>query len=341
MVTTAFQSGAPRLTRRDVLRGSATALAALSAPRISRSAPIARLLKLGYTLPHDSHYGAAGDEFSRQVTALTDGGWQIEQHPNGFLGGELEMIENLRKGQLDLVIVYTGGLSTAVPELGIFDLPFMFRDATHACTVLDGPVGDAYLASMRRHDMIGLAWGENGMRHMTNSRQPIHVPEDLRGLKFRVPQTEVLLRCFRQLGADAAPLSFTALYGALESGRFQGQENPIPTIRAARLDRVQRYLTLSAHTYAATLFVMSRDCWDDLGDEERRVFTKAARDGGQASRDAVRRTEKIALNGMLAQGNEIVESIDQEEFRAALGPLWAEIAEHFGRQTVDRIRSTS
>ena len=299
-----------------------------------------RVLKLGYALPHDSHYGAGADAFCNHLSVLTNGTWQIEQHPNGFLGGEREMIENLRKGQLDLAIVYTGVLSSVVPSLGLLDLPFLFRNMSQVYAVLDGPIGDAYLAQMRPRDMVGLAWGENGLRHITNSKRPIRTPDDLRGLRVRVPQSDVMVRCFRQLGADTAPLSFTALRGALESGAYDGQENSISTIRVARLDEVQHYLTLSGHTYGSTIFAMSRDCWEELGHDEQQIFVQAARAGGEASRRSAQALEKTGLEAIIARGNDVVLEIDRAAFRAALEPTWSQIAGQFGEPLVDRIRAT-
>lgn len=326
--------------RRDLLRGvaSAGALTCVGIPQEAHSAT-ARVLKMGYIYVRESQLGAGADAFSTCLEAATGGDWRIEHYPGGILGGELELLDGLRKGAIDLAIVTAVVFSSAVPEFGIFDLPFLFRDTIHARTVLDSPIGREYLDKFRAHDLIALAWGETGMRHITNSLRPVRSTEDLRGLRMRVPQSDVMLRCFRQLGVDAAPLGFPALYGALESGRFDGQENPIATIRAAQFDRVQRYLTMSGHVYCSAIIFLSRDVWDGLTPAEKHAFVDAARVGGLASRQAASQAERDGVDALRAGGMEIVPSVDVASFLAALEPTWSQFAHRFGEDKIDSIRA--
>ncbi|MGH1570500.1 TRAP transporter substrate-binding protein [Methylobacterium sp. P31] len=237
------------------------ALTALGTPRPARSAT--HVLKMGYVFVRASQLGAGAAEFARRIETGTKGAWRVEEYPNGAFGGEVEMLDGLRKGELDLAFLTAAPFSSLVPDFGIFDLPFLFRDAAHARALLDGPFGQEYLTKFQEHGLVALAWGENGMRHITNSRRPIREPADLQGLRLRVPQSEITLRCFGQLGVQAAPLGFPSLYGALESGRFDGQENPIATIRAAKFDRIQKHLTLTAHMYSGAVIFASGDLWDE------------------------------------------------------------------------------
>ncbi len=257
--------GSSALSRRGLIRWGVSAIAALGAAPIVHATGTGRALKMSYLFDHDSQLGAGADEFARRIRSATDGAWRIDQYPGGAFGGELEMIEALRKGELDLAFITGAVFANIAPAFGVLDLPFLFHNASHAHAVLDGPIGRNMLDRFRQHDLVALAWGENGMRHITNSLRPIHTPEDLRGLKMRVPQSEVMLRCFRQLGVDTAPMAFPALYGALESGRFDGQENPIAVIRAAEFDRVQQHLTLTGHIYSNAVIFMSKDAWSGLG----------------------------------------------------------------------------
>jgi len=328
-------------SRRDVLRAGATlsAAAGLDMSRAARGAGAARVLKMGYVYVRDSQLGAGADEFTRQVEAATGGAYRIEHYPGGVLGGEVETLNGLRKGEVDLAFISANVSSNVVPEFGVLDLPFLFRDAAHAHAVLDGPIGREYLDKSRERDLMALAWGEIGMRHITNAKRPIRTPEDLRGLRLRVPQSDVMLRCFRQLGADAASLGFPAVYGALEAGRFDGPENPIATIRAAHFERVQRYLTLSGHIYTCAIFFVSTDLWDDLNASERDTFVAAARAGGLVSRQWAARAEREGIEALHAAGMEIVPHIDSAAFLAALEPTWSEIARQFGEARIARMRA--
>lgn len=327
------------LSRRDLLRCGAGALATVGAPRIVRAAGTGRALKMSYLFLQDSQLGAGADEFARKAESATNGAWRIDQYPGGAFGGELEMIDALRKGELDLAFVTGAVFANVAPDFGVLDLPFLFRNAAHAHAVLDGPIGRTMLDKFRQHDLMALAWGENGMRHITNSLRPIHAPEDLRGLKMRVPQSDVMLRCFRQLGVDTAPMAFPALYGALESGRFDGQENPIAVIRAAELDRVQQYLTLTGHIYSNAVIFISKDAWNGLSARERGIFLEAAHAGGMASRQRAGRDDREGVDVLRKTGMNVVSLVDRMAFRAALEPTWSKFATEFGPKLVSRIEA--
>src|SRR5215471_12550343 len=202
-----------------------------------------RTLKLGYILAQESQLGAGATAFATELSNATQGRLKVEQFPNSALGGEVEMLKGVQLGTVDLAFITGAPLPNIIPEVGVFNIPFLFRDAAHAHAVLDSPLGREYLEKFRAKDLVALAWGENGMRHITNSKHEIRKPEDLKGLKLRLPQSQVMLAGFKALGADGAPLAFPGLYGALQSGQFDGQENPIATIVASKFSQVQKYLT--------------------------------------------------------------------------------------------------
>lgn len=325
--------------RRDLLKGIAALGACAGTPSSALSAT--RVLRMGYVYVRDSQLGAGAAEFVRTVDAATHGTWRIEEYSNGAFGGEIEMLDGLLKGELDFAILTSAPFSGLVKDFGIFDLPFLFHDAAHARTLLDGSFGQEYLAKFREHNLVALAWGETGMRHLTNSRRPVRTPKDLQGLRLRVPQSDVTLRCFQQLGVEAAVLGFPALYGALESGRFDGQENPIATIRASQFERVQHHLTLTGHVYSGAVIFASGDVWEDLSLPEKDVFTEAARAAGRASRQVADQSERGGLAALRAAGMEIVQDVDKAAFLAALEPTWSELAGQFGQATIERIRAQS
>ena len=165
------------------------------------------------------------------------------------------MLKAVRLGTVNLAFITGAPLPNFVPDIGVFNIPFLFRNLAHAHAVLDGPIGQSYLEKFREKGLVALAWGENGMRHITNSKHEIRSPEDLKGLKLRLPQSEVMLIGFKALGADVKPLAFPQLYGALQSGQFDGQENPIATIQSSKFNQVQKYLTLTGHVYDPAILV--------------------------------------------------------------------------------------
>jgi len=274
-----------------------------------------------------------------EIAKQTGGRYRIESYPNASAGGEVEMIRDIQLGHLDIGFITNAPFSGIIPEMGIFDVAFLFRDADHAHHTLDGPIGDEYLAKFKGNHMVALAWGENGMRHITNSKRPITRPEDLAGLKMRVPQSPVMIAAFKALGADAQPLGFPALFGALQSHQFDGEENPLAVIIATHFERVQKYLTLSGHVYSWAVIIMSPQVWDALSEDDRRIFVAAAKAGGIASRVAAAKAEADGVDMLKKAGMEVVASVDRTAFEKAAQPASAEAAKQFGEKNIERIRA--
>jgi TRAP-type transport system periplasmic protein len=295
-------------------------------------------LKLGYILSRNSQLGAGADVFAAEVAKRTNGRYRIDQYPDSALGGEVEMLKAVQLGTVDLAFITGAPLPNFLADIGVFNIPFLFRDLRHAHAVLDGPIGQSYLAKFRSKDLVALAWGENGMRHLTNSRREIRTPEDLRGLKLRVPQSDVMLAGFKALGADVKPLAFPQLYGALQSGEFDGQENPIATIQSSKFYQVQKYLTLSGHVYDPAILFMSVDGFDDLSAEDKKSFIEAAKLAGQASREFAAAAEKNGVAELAKSGMKVVTDVDRTKFAAAMASANEIFAQKFGGDLIKQIR---
>ncbi|KQP92646.1 TRAP dicarboxylate transporter subunit DctP [Methylobacterium sp. Leaf113] len=321
------------------LRVAATIVGLCSILTITRAQAEERVLRLGFLFAQTSQLGAGAERFAKDVAQRTGGTTRVELYPNGTIGGEVEMAEELRLGHLDIAFITSAPFSSIIPEFGIFDIPFLFRDASHAHAVFDGPVGQDYLKKFQQKGMVALAWGENGMRHITNSKHPVMNPEDLKGLSMRVPQSDIMLTGFRSLGVKAEPLAFPALYGALQSGQFDGQENPIAVISASRFEKVQKHLTLSGHVYSWAVIVMSKTAWDALGPAEQKAFTEAARAAGQVSREAAGRAEREGVDELRKAGMNVVASVDRAAFEQSLQSATAGFSARFGAETIRQIKS--
>ena len=176
------------LARRQLLAGGPLLAAGLAAPSIRRaSAASGHALRIGYILPVQSQLGAGATVFADEVAKRTGGRVTIQQFPDSTLGGDVELLKGVQLGSIDLAFVTGMGLSTVLPEAGVLNIPFLFRDAAQAHAVMDGPVGESFRKLFAGKDMVMLAWGDNGIRHMTNSKHTIATPDDLKGLKIRVP----------------------------------------------------------------------------------------------------------------------------------------------------------
>ena len=298
----------------------------------------ATIVKLGYILAPESQLGAGAKVFADEVAKRTQERYRVEQYPNAQLGGEVEMMKGVQLGTIDAAFVTGAPVPNFVPAVGVFNIPFLVPDAAHAHALLDGAYGQDLLKKFDAQDMVALAWGENGMRHLTNSKRPIVAPSDLDGLKLRVPQSDIMVAGFRALGADVHQLSFPELYGALEVGEFDGQENPIATIVASKFYQVQRFLTLSGHIYDPAVLVISKDLFSDMSAADRAAFVEAARLGGAASREYAAQAERNGVALLERNGMRVTTSVDNAAFVRAMAPVMPVFESKFGAATITMLR---
>jgi TRAP-type transport system periplasmic protein len=305
---------------------------------VAAPAQTPKTLKLGYILSTNSQLGAGATVFANEIAKRTEGRYQVEQYPNSALGGEVEMLKAVQLGTINLAFITGAPLPNFVPDVGVFNIPFLFRDLNHAHATLDGPIGQSYLAKFREKNLVALAWGENGMRQLTNSKREIRSPDDLKGLKLRVPQSDVMLTGFKALGADVRSLPFPLLYGALQSGEFDGQENPIATIQSSKFNQVQKYLTLTSHVYDPAILFMSVDDFDDLSTADKESFIESAKLAGEASREFAAAAEKDGVAELAQSGMKVVATVDREKFAAAMASANPTYAQQFGGDLIQQIR---
>jgi tripartite ATP-independent transporter DctP family solute receptor len=296
-------------------------------------------MKMNIALAQNSHYGVAIDAFAREVEKRTNGRYKVQTFYSAALGAERESVEGVQLGTLDLTLTSTGPLPNFVPEIAILDIPFLFRDYAHARAVLDGPIGQELLAKFPPKGMVGLAWGENGFRHMTNSKRPVNLPDDLKGLKMRTMENPIHIEAYRQFGILPTPMAFTEVFTALQQGTVDGQENPLSVITAAKLDQVQKYLSLTGHVYSPAVFLINKAQWDKLSDADKQAFLDAAREGVKANRARVDEDERRAVADLRAKGMLVVEHLDKERFQLVLAPVYADFGKRFGQDNIDRIKN--
>ncbi|ARU06833.1 C4-dicarboxylate ABC transporter substrate-binding protein [Comamonas serinivorans] len=300
----------------------------------------AKEAKIGYALAVNSHYGAAAQAWADSVEKATGGSVKFKQFASSALGGERELVEGLQLGTVEIAIVSTGALSNFVPDVGVVDIPFLFRDTQHARHVLDGAFGQELLAKFQKRGLVALAWGEQGFRHLTNNKHAVKGVADLKGLKIRVTENPVHITAFRTLGAAPTPMSWPEVIGALQQGTIDGQENPVSVLASAKLWQVQKHLTLTSHVYAPVALLVSPAFWGKLSEGEKAALTEGAKKGALASRAFVDAVEKKGVEEARANGMQVVDKVDQAAFRAALEPAYKEYAKKFGQKTLDAITAT-
>ena len=296
-------------------------------------------LRMNIAIAQNSHYGVAVDAFAHEVETRTGGRYKIQTFYSGALGAERESVEGVQLGTLDLTLTSTGPLPNFVPEVAILDIPFLFRDYTHARAVLDGPIGQEMLQKFPPKGMVGLVWAENGFRQMTNNKRPINTPEDLKGLKMRTMENPIHIEAYRQFGIQPTPMAFTEVYTALQQGTVDGQENPLSVITSAKLDQVQKNLSMTGHVYSPAIILMNKAQWDKLAPADREVFLAAAREAVKVNRARVDADERKAIAELRAKGMVVIEYVDKSKFQAALAPVYADFGKRFGQDNIDRIKN--
>ena len=318
---------------RYILTGIAATAAMATAAQAQQEITIA------HTVAEDSHYGIGAEVFIETLEELSDGAFTGSHSPAGALGGERDLIEGLQIGSVDVVITSTGPLGNFVPETYALDLPFLFRDYDHARGVLDGEIGQELLDKMEEYDLVGLAWSENGFRHVTNSQAPIETPADLEGLSLRTMENEMHMEAFNQFGANPTPMAFPEVFSALQQGVIDGQENPITVITASNFSEVQGYLTLTGHVYSPAVILASPFLMDGLSDEERGWFHEAAAASAEATRNEVTRLEEEGIAQLEGEGMEVITEIDIDAFAEIAQGAYDVYADEHGSEMIERIQN--
>lgn len=303
------------------------------------SAAAQTTMRISISIAQNSHQGVAIDTFAKEVEKRTAGRYKVQPFYSGSLGGERESIEAVQLGTQELTFTSTGPVPNFVPEARILDIPFLFRDKAHARAVLDGPIGQEMLTKFDAKGFKALAWGENGIRHMTNSKRDVNSPDDLKGLKMRTMENPVHVAAYKGLGIVTTPMAFPEVFTALQQGTVDGQENPLSVIMAAKFDQVQKHLSLTGHVYSPGIFLMNKATFDKLSAADKQAFLEAAREGVKANRARVDEDDAKGVAELRAKGMTVIENVDKAKFVATLAPVNAKFEEQFGKANIDKIRN--
>jgi TRAP-type transport system periplasmic protein len=317
----------------------ATATAAAAAVLLPLAAQAQTAMKISISIGQNSHQGVAIDTFAKEVERRTAGRIKVQPFYSGSLGGERESIEAVQLGTQELTFTSTGPVPNFVPAARILDIPFLFRDKAHARAVLDGPIGQDMLKEFESKGFKALAWGENGVRHMTNSKRAVNAPDDLKGLKMRTMENPVHVAAYKGFGIITTPMAFPEVFTALQQGTVDGQENPLSVIMAAKFDQVQKHLSLTGHVYSPAIFLMNKGTFDKLSAADQQAFVESAREAVKVNRGRVDEDDAKGVADLRSKGMQVVENVDKAKFQAALTPVYAQFEQQFGKANIERIRN--
>jgi len=291
----------------------------------------------------DNTAGAMAIVFRNNVETATDRRVRVEIFPEGQVGRDGEAVKLVKQGTIQSAISSVGGVAPLYPMLAILDLPFAYTSVTNAYDVFDGPFGHKLAEDIRRKAGIAvLGFGDpGGLFTITNSKRPIRTPDDVKDLKIRTMDLDTHRTMIASLGGTPLNVAWSELYNALGTGAVDGQMNPVPIIRFARFDEVQRHLTLSNHLFLPYVWVINAKFLDDLAPSDRAAVLNAARLGVVASRGLSRLIE-ASDRGLppLAQRMEVhtLSAREAEEFRKVAQPAVREaIGRRFGAEGVEML----
>lgn len=262
-------------------------------------------IKLGHSDTVDNLLHVSLLNFKAYVEEKSEGRLKVDVYASEQLGSNAEMAEMVEMGSLDAMMLPQGQEANYAPKLNILGMPFLFSSYDDVYKVLDSEIGDELIADLASHNMIQLAYWENGLRQTTNSVRPINTPEDLKGLKIRTPEDKVTMAIFEALGASPAPLAFSELYLALQQNTFDGQENPVSNIHANNFQDVQKYLAMTNHKYECKNMVFSLTTWNKLPTDLQQILLDGAKIYGDEHRKAIVDSTDAMLEDLVAAGMEV------------------------------------
>jgi tripartite ATP-independent transporter DctP family solute receptor len=324
-----------RLLKSALVAGAA--LCALAAPAFAQFQE--RTIRVSNGVNQDHPVGNGLAKMNQCVAEKSGGKMKLQGFWGGALGGDLQATQALRSGTQEMVITSSSPLVGILPDLGVFDLPFLFTNEKEADAVLDGAFGKYISEKLPAVGLVNLAYWENGFRNLTNSRKPVQKVEDFSGVKVRVMQNNIFLDTFKTVGANAVPMAFGEVFTALETKAIDGQENPFVTIDTSKFFEVQKYLSVTNHAYTPFLVLYSKQLWDKLSADEQKALTDCAAVGRDEQRKVSRVLSAKSLEKLKKEGMQVNElaAAEQTRMREAVKPVYERHAATIGQETVSRM----
>jgi tripartite ATP-independent transporter DctP family solute receptor len=286
---------------------------------------------------HETHpVQKATEMFAEAVEKRTNGELTVKVYPASTLYSQKETLEKTVRGILDMSMTTQGALDKYVRALAVVMLPFVYDSYDHAYRVLDGLFKEWVSPLLEKEKLVLLANWEWGFRNLTNNVRPVKTPDDMKGLKIRVPPEIQLRATMEASGATVIEIDPSELYTALKEGRVVGQENPLAFIYHFKLYNVQKYLSLTRHVYNSMVHMMSLKTWEKLTPDQQQIITEESKKAGDFFRKAIQDEEVDLLRKLKEQGMEIISNPDIAAFRAAMGPAYKRITEYAGEENVKR-----
>jgi tripartite ATP-independent transporter DctP family solute receptor len=337
---TQFEGGSAMTTRREALRrGIALSLLGLAGglPLRSLAAADSMVFKASDVHPLGYPTVEAVISMGKKLEQATNGRLSVQMFAAMQLGGEKEAIEQAQVGAVQLARVSVGALGPVVPDLNVFNLPFLFRNTEHMEKVIDGDIGQELLDKVTANQdkgLVGLCWMDAGARSMYDVKKGIHSIADLQGQKFRVMGNPMFVDMMNALGGNGVSMGYDQVFSALQTGVVDGAENNPPSFVFDNHYQVAKHFTLTEHLIIPEILVFSRRTWDTLSADDQALIKKFGREAQLEERALWKKKEQEAFDKMKAANIEVIEVADKTPFQQAVKPIW----DKYGAQYADLIK---
>ena len=291
-----------------------------------KEASDSRVIKLAHGLDVSHPVHEAMVFMGERLKEKSAGKLSLDIYPSQQLGSERECLELLQIGSLGMTKVSTGVLENFAPQLKVFGLPFLFRDAEHRFAVLEGEIGEQLLSSSIPQRLKGLTFYDAGSRSFY-TKKPVETPEDLKGLKLRVMESQTAMNMVKNLGGSPTPIAWGELYTALQQGVVDGAENNLPSFYLSHHYEVCKYFVVDEHTALPDELLISTLIWDDLSEEEQRWVKEAADESLAFEKEIWHEAEMEALTEIKKAGVEVI-TPDKEPFRNRVKSMYEEFSQN-------------
>ncbi|MEW6662408.1 MAG: TRAP transporter substrate-binding protein [Bacillota bacterium] len=299
-------------------------------------APQKYTIRVAHSITPESHYHKGLLKMDELLKAKSNGRVELQIFHSAQLGSERDVIEGVSLGTVEMTLVSTAPLANFSKKFMVFDLPFIIQDRQKAFAVFDGPMGKDIMSSLEPKGIIGLGFWENGFRMLTNSKQPVVNPEDVKGLKIRLMENPVHVATFKHLGAQPVPMPFGELFTALQQKTVDGQENPLIIIDTSKFYEVQKHLALTGHFYAPAALLINKKYFEGLPKDIQQIILEAEKEARAWERNYCIEMENSFVSKLEAAGMQVTRP-DKKVWQEATKPIYQQFEAEIGKDIIEAL----
>jgi TRAP-type transport system periplasmic protein len=293
-------------------------------------------IKFGHVGEPGSLFAQSADEFAKRANAKLGDKAKVVVFGSSQLGGDKELLQKLKLGTVDIALPSTV-MSSEADLFGVFEMPYLVKDRAHMARIEKDVFWPKIEPAAEAKGLKVIAVWENGYRHITNSKRPINTPDDLKGIKLRVPEGKWRVKMFQAYGANPSPMKFSEVFTALQTGVMDGQENPFTQIYSAKFQEVQKFLTLTGHVYTPAYATVGAKKWAALPADVRKILEDTAKETQAFVYQTAEKDDNGLLEKIKAAGVQ-VNAPNKDAFIAASKPVYEEFAKEVAgsKEVIDR-----